>query len=278
MFDSVVHRWFRVPYALNVRHYHKPKKPRATILFIHGIGNSGDAWQEVIERLPNDVRIITIDLLGFGNSPRPKWAVYDAKSQANAVLATYLKLRITSQVIVVGHSLGALVAIEMAKRYPLLVKSLILCSPPLYDTTDPKYKFLPKSERILRSLYETTRKRPDDFVRLSAFAKKYSLVNKSFNVTADNVDSYMSALESAIVNQTSFKDAYKIKTPTIILKGTLDPFIVSRNIRKIVKSNKYVKMKKVISGHEVRGLFVLAVVSEVEKQLPSRIKHDKKEK
>lgn len=90
MFDRIIHRWLKIPYThFTWKHYRKPKKPRATVLFIHGIGNSGDAWKDVIERLPKDVRIISIDLLGFGKSPRPKWAIYNTKTQANAVLATF---------------------------------------------------------------------------------------------------------------------------------------------------------------------------------------------
>ncbi len=270
MFDSIIHRWMRVPYTLNVRYSQKPKKPRATILFIHGIGNSGDAWNAVIERLPKDIRIITIDLLGFGDSARPKWAVYNAKLQANAVLATYLKLRITSQVIVVGHSLGALVAIEMARRYPMLIDSLILCSPPLYDTSDKKNSILPRSDKLLRQMYKSAQQRPEGFVKLSAFAMKYKLINDSFNVTAENVDSYMNALESMVINQTSFDDAYILKTKTRILRGTLDPFIVTRNLRKLIKSNKNIEMTSIVAGHEVRGLFVPAVVKAIKDYLPNK--------
>ena len=269
MFDSLLHRWLRVPYTLNVRYNQKPKKPRATVLFIHGIGNNGDVWQDVIKELPKDIRVITIDLLGFGHSPRPKWAMYNAKTQANAVLATFLKLRITSKVIVVGHSLGALVAIEMAKRYPLLIDSLILCSPPLYDTSDTKNKILPRSDRLLRKLYKTAQKRPDDFVRLSAFAMKYGLINKSFNVTSENVDSYMAALESTIVNQTSYDDAYSLQTKTHIIRGTLDPFVVTRNLKKLTKSNDNIEMTSIIAGHEVRGLFIPSVVKAIKGYLPN---------
>lgn len=274
MFDSIVHRWLRVPYALNVRYNQKPKKPRATVLFIHGIGNTGDAWQDVINRLPSDIRIVTIDLLGFGNSPRPKWALYNAKSQANAVLATYLKLRITSQVIVVGHSLGALVAIEMAKRYPLLIDSLILCSPPLYDTNDSKNTILPRTDKVLRNIYKSVQTRPEEFLRLSAFAMKYKLVNKSFNVTAENVDSYMAALESMIVNQTSYEDAFNLRVPTRILRGTVDPFVIPRNLKRLTKANPNISMTQVIAGHEVRGLFVLAVSKEIKDRLKAFKRHD----
>ncbi len=267
MFDTLLHRWLRVPYTLNVRYSRKPKKPKATILFIHGIGNNGDAWRNVIDKLPSDVRVITIDLLGFGRSPRPKWAIYNAKTQAKSVLATYLKLRIASPVIIVGHSLGALVAIEIAKTYPLLVNSLILCSPPLYDTSDTTGSVLPKSDRVLRTLYKSAQQRPEDFVRLSAFAMKYNLINRSFNVTTDNVEYYMATLESAIMNQTSYQDAYQLKVPTRIIKGTLDPFVVNRNLRKLAKGNPHVTLSTTLAGHEVRGVYVTAIIKAITKQL-----------
>ncbi|MDB5177841.1 MAG: hypothetical protein JWO61_224 [Candidatus Saccharibacteria bacterium] len=268
MFDTFVHRWLRVPYTLNVRHNQRPKKPRATVLFIHGIGNSGDAWGDVISKLPDDIRIITIDLLGFGESPHPKWALYNAKTQATSVLATLLKLR-TGQVIIIGHSLGALVAVEMAKRYPLLVKSLILCSPPFYQIDGVK-TLLPRSDRVLRRLYASVREYPEQFIKLSAFAMKYNLINESFNVTKDNVDSYIAALEAMIINQTSLDDAQKLRMPIKIIKGTLDPFVVSKNLRRLAKDKPNIVLKTVVAGHEVKGLFIPAVVRSIEETIDDK--------
>lgn len=267
MIDTVIHRWLRVPYTLNVRHSQRPKKPRATVLFIHGIGNSGEAWQEVIARLPADVRIITIDLLGFGDSPRPAWAVYDAKTQARSLLATIFKLGLGGKLIVVGHSLGALVAVEMAKRYPLLIRSLILCSPPFYSV-DESRTILPRSDKVLRNLYTSVRDYPEQFVKLAAFAMKYNLVNKSFNVTEENVDTYMAALNAMIINQTSLDDVQKLRVPITILKGTVDPFVISKNLRLVAKNKPNVALKTIVAGHEIRGLFVPAVVKSIETSLP----------
>lgn len=277
MFDTITHRWLRVPYTLNVHYAQTPKKPRATVLFIHGIGNTGEAWDDVVSKLPKDIRVIVIDLLGFGTSPSPSWAQYSAKTQARSVLATYFKLRITGQVIIVGHSLGSLVAIEMAKRYPLLVKSLILCSPPLY-TSVQKSSLLPSSESLLKQLYKTAYDRPDDFLKLAAVAMKYELINKSFNVTSDNVESYMAALQAMILNQTSLKDATRVTVPTTIIKGSLDPFVVAKNLKQVAKSNNNIKLKTVIAGHEVKGLFVSAVVKTITESLPPNSKHAIKEK
>ncbi len=266
MLDRIIHRWLRIPYTLNVRHYHKHKKPRATILFIHGIGNTGDAWCEVIAKVPPDVRVITIDLLGFGESPRPQWAVYDAKTQARSVLATYLKLGITTRLIIVGHSLGSLVAIEIAKRYPQLVDSMILCSPPLYDTSDTKTTW-PRSDKMLRDLYRTVERYPGDFVRLSAFAMKYALINPSFNVTTENVSSYMATLGASIVNQTSYTDAFRLKTPTIMIRGTLDLLVITKNLKHVAKANPNVQLRSIVAGHEIKGVFVHAIVKAIHQQL-----------
>lgn len=277
MFDTVTHRWLKIPYALNVRSLRKPKKPQATVLFIHGIGNTGSAWDEVIDRLPNDVRIISIDLLGFGDSPSPSWALYNAQTQARSVLATYLKLRIVTPVVIVGHSLGSLVAIEIAKRYPLLVKSMVLCSPPLYSSVK-KSPLLPSSDALLRQLYRSATNRPDDFLKLAAIAMKYELINKSFNVTPANVASYMAALQSMIINQTSLEDAKGLNTPTTIIRGTLDPFVVAANLKKLAKANKNIHLKSVIAGHEIKGRFVRSVVTTIEEHLKNSQKHAIKEK
>lgn len=268
MIETVLHRWLHIPYPLHVRYRRRVKKPLVTLLFIHGLGNSGEAWDGVIERLPQDVNIITIDLLGFGDSPRPDWAVYNAKTQARSVLATLLKLGVASPVIIVGHSLGSLVAIEIAKRYPLIVRALVLCSPPLYDTSDTKRTFAIRSDALLRQLYLAATQRPEDFVRLSALAMKYQLINKAFNVTTDNIDSYMATLKTMIINQSSLRDAYRITVPTVILRGLLDPLVVGKHLRKLAKQQPNVTITTVAAGHEVKGLFTGAVVNAIKQLLP----------
>lgn len=264
MWDELVHRWLRVPYSLHVHADKHAKKHRATILFIHGIGNTGAAWDEVIAQLPGDIRLITVDLLGFGNSKRPKWAIYNAKIQARSVIATFLKLRITEPIIIVGHSLGALVAVEFATQYPLLVRSLILCSPPFYKVNQEKRQKLPSSDEILRNIYRTAKKHPEQIIQISALAAKLGLVNKSYNLTEENAYSYMAALESSIINQTSLLDATNLSMPTQIIYGRLDPVVVMDNLKKLAKINSNITVSSVLASHDVRGLFAPAVAGAIE--------------
>jgi cis-3-alkyl-4-acyloxetan-2-one decarboxylase len=92
--------------------------------------------------------VIVVDLLGFGDSPKPDWATYDARTQAQSLAKTLLGLGLTQRVVLVGHSMGSLVAVEFAKRYPALVKALVLCSPPLYNVDPRDDKRLLKILRI----------------------------------------------------------------------------------------------------------------------------------
>lgn len=270
MLDKFIHKWLRVPYTLYVRHNKRARKGQPTILFIHGIGNTGTVWNNVIKQLPADVGVVSLDLLGFGKSPKPEWAIYNARRQASSVLATYFRLGLTGKVIIVGHSLGSLVAIEMTKRYPLLIDHLILCSPPFYRPDDETLRLPRHPDAVLRRLGAQVEKYPDQFVTLAAFVMKYNLINKSFTVTPENIHSYMGTLRATILNQTSLIDALKLKVPTEILQGTLDPLVITTNLKNLTKSNPNIRHKAVIAGHEVKGLFVGAVVKSIKKVIEKK--------
>jgi len=260
--DTVFHRWLKIPYTLHVTEFLSPKKPKATFILIHGIGNSAKAWESLIPLLPKNVRVIGIDLLGFGQSPHPHWALYDAKTQARSVGATLLKMRLLQQPTIVGHSLGSLVAVEVAKRYPLIVKNLILCSPPFYRQTEEKRRLLQRDE-ILKDLYRRAKKYPLTLETLSPLIRKLKLASPALDINEGNVASYVSALEASIVNQTSLQDAINIKQPTTILYGTLDPVVIGANIRRVAKNNSNVTAKKIVTGHEVVGRYTKFVAKEI---------------
>jgi len=276
MFDTLLHRWLRVPYTLHVRFRQRPKSPKATILLIHGIGNTGDSWREVIEQVPSDIQVITIDLLGSGKSPKPGWVEYDARTHARSVLATVLQLRITSPITIVGHSLGALVAVEVARRYPLLVRSLILVAPPFYSPNGPDalstFRQQPL-DTMLRRLYTLLQKDPEQLVRLSAFAMKYNIMNASFDVNENNVAAFIATLRSSIVNQNTMSSALKLTVPTKIIRGTFDPFLVPRNLKYVAKHNPRVALRTVIGGHDIRDRIVASTVEEIRNGLGIKNPH-----
>jgi len=267
--DTLFHRWLKIPYTLHVTHFSNPKWPKATFILIHGIGNSATSWEEVVPLLPKNVRVIGIDLLGFGKSPRPNWAVYDARTQARSVIATMLKLRLLQQPTIVGHSLGSLVAVEVAKRYPRAIKKLILCSPPFYRNTEEKRQLLQR-DAILKDLYRRVRKYPQTLETLSPLIVKLKLASKALDINAGNMPSYVAALEASIINQTSLADAAELKLPIIILYGSLDPVVIGSNIKSLEKNNENIVAKKITTGHEIVGRYVKFIANEMSESVSKR--------
>jgi len=263
MFDTLIHRWLKVPYTLHIHANTSVKNPQATLLFIHGIGSSAREWDEVVKNLPDDVAVLTIDLLGFGDSSRPHWASYNAHTQAISVMATLVKLRlIHRKFIIVGHSLGSLVAIELARKYPRIVDSLILCAPPLYRKDQTQRK-IPRLDTLLKKLYASIENRPDDFITYSQLAVKYNLLNKAFAVTKDNIAIYIATLKAAIINQTAYEDALHIQKPTTIIYGSLDPFVIEKNIKFVAKNNAHIRLRRLVAGHEITRRYSKVLLDEI---------------
>lgn len=260
--DKLYHRYLKVPYPLHVTVFQAPKKPRATYVLLHGIAHSAKAWDKVVPLLPKNVRVIGIDLLGFGQSPKPNWIKYDAKTQARSVGYTLLKLRLSQRPVLVGHSLGGLVSIEIAKRYPLYIRRLILCSPPFYEPTAEKRRLL-KRDEILKDIYKRMLKYPQTLDSLMPLITRLKLASPAFDLHTKSAAVYVEALESSIINQTSLHDAYQLKLPTTILYGTLDPVVISSHIRKLAKARPNVTAKKIITGHEIVGRYTTFVAKEI---------------
>jgi pimeloyl-ACP methyl ester carboxylesterase len=263
--DRLIHKTLRIPYTLYVHEYRRVKKAKTTLVLLHGVGASGAAWEAVLEKIKNDpVNILVVDLLGFGKSPKPEWAQYSAEMQSRALSKTLFLKGVLGRVTLVGHSMGALIAVEFAKRKSRFVRSLVLLSPPLYD--DKTNGYLPDRDEQLLKIYSLATNHPDYLIKIGALAKKYGLVGRAFVVSPDTVDDYISALKAAVINQTSLEDITHLDVPISIVYGTLDPFIVGANIKKISKNCSNINVQTFIGGHELEGRYVQFAVRAVQGQ------------
>lgn len=94
------------------------------LLLIHGIGDNSTTWQPIHSRLARRFTVIAPDLLGHGQSDKPR-ADYSVAAYANGMrdLLTVLDIE---KATVIGHSLGGGVAMQFAYQFPQLVERLIL--------------------------------------------------------------------------------------------------------------------------------------------------------
>ncbi|MEK7355379.1 MAG: alpha/beta hydrolase [Bdellovibrionota bacterium] len=99
------------------------------IVFLHGLASSNRYWDKLIERFEKTNTIVAPDLLGFGRSPWPD-IDFTVADHLAALTPTIEQVIGNKKAIVVGHSLGAILALDYAIAYPDRVDRLILLSPP----------------------------------------------------------------------------------------------------------------------------------------------------
>ncbi|MCW2636020.1 MAG: alpha/beta hydrolase [Blastococcus sp.] len=113
---------------IRVVHGHRRAFIRAgsgpALLLLHGIGNNCSTWSGVIDRLAEDYTVIAPDLLGHGDSDKPR-GDYSIAAYANGMrdLLTVLDIE---QATVVGHSLGGGIALQFAYQFPERCQRLAL--------------------------------------------------------------------------------------------------------------------------------------------------------
>lgn len=258
MLDSIIHRWLKIPYTLHTSDSVRHSSARITVVLIHGLGSSEKMWQQTISRLANQssVRIIAIDLLGFGQSPKPSWQTYSAETHARALHATLKKHRVRTPVILVGHSLGSLIAVHYAARYKASITSLILCSPPLYRPARlnvPGSLSLPQIDDLYRKFYRHARSRQDLARKLALIIKQARLIDPNFTITDETLPAIASSLELSIENQTTLRDIVTLAIPVTLVYGQFDPFVVKRNLIMLAKNHVNISVESVMAGHDIIG-------------------------
>ena len=84
------------------------------LLFLHGTGCDASDWMPVIERLPSEQRCIAPNFRGHGQSavPTQPFTLVDLAGDV-LHLIDFLRMR---ELVIVGHSLGGMVAMEVARR------------------------------------------------------------------------------------------------------------------------------------------------------------------
>jgi pimeloyl-ACP methyl ester carboxylesterase len=95
-----------------------------TIVLLHGFLENKNMWQKFVSEFSTKYRVITIDLLGHGDTECLGY-IHSMEDNADAVHEVLSKLRIR-KALFVGHSMGGYIALAFAELYPESIKGLVL--------------------------------------------------------------------------------------------------------------------------------------------------------
>ena len=99
------------------------------LLLLHGIGSGSGSWAGQFDALARDYRVLAWDAPGYGDSDPLAVAHPLGNDYAAALTGLLAAAQVQEPVIVVGHSLGAIVAAAWAARQPGRVSALVMASP-----------------------------------------------------------------------------------------------------------------------------------------------------
>jgi pimeloyl-ACP methyl ester carboxylesterase len=101
------------------------------IVLLHGFLSSSHYFKTMQPLLARTNTVISLDLLGSGISPKPH-VNHNYDTQVSAIHDTLKTLNIDAPFVLLGHSMGALIALRYALRHPRDVKALELFTPPMF--------------------------------------------------------------------------------------------------------------------------------------------------
>jgi len=125
-----------------------------TVIMLHGFGGTKESFRFLFERVVGPRAVYACDRPGFGDTSRPlppyedfwqKSTPYTRESQVE-ILRLFMDALNIEKAILVGHSVGGIIARLFALKYPSRVAGIILINSSIYGKG-----FAPRTLRILQS-------------------------------------------------------------------------------------------------------------------------------
>lgn len=212
---------------IHFNRYNNGAKER--IVFLHGFTGSRHSWDEVITFLPKTFDILTIDLIGHGETSKPMISSrYAVEEQIADLQALFQQLQ-WSNFTLVGYSMGGRLALSYASQYP--VKKLILesSSPGLIDKEERLNRKQSDEQLADRILNEGLTSFVDFWEGIPLFHSQRQLtLEKKQHIRQERLAGSEIGLANSLRGfstgvQPSYWDKLEeIVTPTFLITGELD--------------------------------------------------------
>lgn len=260
-----------------------------TIIMIHGLGDEADTWRHVFLPLADKFHVIALDLPGFGRSQKVKWADTPEFLVAS-VLGLIDDLNITNPILM-GSSLGAMLAHQIALTNPRLIRGLILVGGALnQNEMGSNLSLLLMQIPLLGEwLYTRLRKDPQ-----AAFESLNSVYHDLKNLPSEDRDFLFTRVNKRVWDEGQ-KDAYlsilrklpgwirgqqeqiakrsaSLEIPTLVVRGEFDSLFSHENGLALVEGRPNARMIEIENaGHLPHQERPSKFLIEVEKWLAQEI-------
>jgi cis-3-alkyl-4-acyloxetan-2-one decarboxylase len=233
------------------------------IVLIHGLGTEAATWEPLVQKLKGKpYRVIAFDLLGFGQSPKPTDVQYNVEDHAKALLDSLPKGFKKQPMILIGHSMGCLIASHIAATRPKLVKRLILYEPPLFADS-PEFRSHTRRKNLYFALYQELLERPQLLFKYSKLMARLA-ANRAVAVDQASWLPFERSLKNTIMNQKAYDELKAIGVETDIIYGSFDFIVTRKDVKDMLEHNPNVQFHLVNASHDITARAASRIVKVLE--------------
>lgn len=245
------------------------RRSGSTIVFLHGIAATSKTWKELQDRLDySEHRVIALDLLGFGGSPRPDKCQYTPDEHCQAIHRTLKKCGVKKPFILVAHSMGSLLGVHYMTKWPKDVSRAVLVGMPVYLDASGLKGISRLQNSFYRQAYKFFRSHKNFTVDGAQTIRKLLKLDEGIDVTHDDWRSFSLSLRNTIEKQNTYNELREINVPLTLIYGTLDEFAVRSNIVEITKMHDTITTQLVRgSDHVVDAKIAKTIVNTLKKDV-----------
>lgn len=195
-----------------------------TIVLLHGFLTASKYWARLQPKLTKaGYHVVAIDLLGFGAAPKPTDIEYSYDDHLRHIDTAIASLQITEPFVLIGHSMGALLAAQYNSRHGDKVDSLILLHPPLYLNAGQAKRAIRERLFVYRWLLDSRYRRIIwEVVRFS----RVSIIGYHSH------DAREKSLRNIIERATIFDELERVNKKTLLLLGLRDRALYRDNLHR----------------------------------------------
>ena len=219
-----------------------------TIVLLHGFLENSTMWSAISKELSKKYRIICIDLLGHGATENHGY-IHTMQNQAAMVIAVLKHLRLRKYMLV-GHSMGGYIALEICKLTPNNIKGLCLMNSTALP--DSKEKKINRDRAIV-----AVKQNHKTFIRIAIpmlFSEENravytseikTIINDALNMSPQGI---IAALEGMKIRE-DYTSIYKnVNFPILMIIGKQDPALDYTSLIEQTK-NTNVQVAEFPDGH-----------------------------
>lgn len=201
------------------------------VVYVHGFCMSSESCENMVPSLRNRVRLVGIDLPGFGGS-EPDEGLNSIVGMAEWLKRVLEKLNL-DRFILTGHSMGGYIGLEFAKLYPeCLIGLVLLNSTALPDRSFKKEERNRVAEHIQRYGYEAWLK---TWIKTLFHTKRIEFLERVEELCKKaKVPAVVNALAAMRDREDSTQFLNQTKIPILFVAGEHDNLITYSELRPMI--------------------------------------------